>query len=180
MPPTFRKGRLLTEKVANLKGPPALLSRPSAMMNRDRAEESARPIPNKQLCCYEMFTTRLLSAASCAPGGGPSNHIFPCTINFIRRWDSKYAHGVPFVGERMLTFVCRNELRTRITFTFLQIPSDLLARFIHFAPFFLVFRFLFLRSLHDRGFRNEKSRERQNEAVESRARSVALCNDTRE
>jgi len=25
---------------------------------------------NKQLCCYEMFTTRLLSAASCAPGDG--------------------------------------------------------------------------------------------------------------
>lgn len=30
---------------------------------------NARPIPNRQLCCYEMFTTRLLSAASCAPGG---------------------------------------------------------------------------------------------------------------
>lgn len=114
------------------------------------------------------------------PGWWPVEPHLPCTINFIRRWDLKYAHGVPFVGERMLTFVCRNELRARITFTFLQIPSDPLPRFIHFTPFFLVFRFLFLRSLHDHGFRNEKSRERQNEAVESRARSVALCNDTRE
>lgn len=84
MPPTFRKGRLLTEKVANLKGPPALLPRPSETMNAEETT-NARPIPNRQLCCYEMFTTRLLSAASCAPGGDPPRDhlLLACVINFI-------------------------------------------------------------------------------------------------
>lgn len=37
---------------------------------REKEEIGARLTSNKQLCCYEMFTARLLSAASCAPGGG--------------------------------------------------------------------------------------------------------------
>lgn len=38
---TFRKGRLLTEKVANLKGPPALLSPRGMRKNKRTAREGA-------------------------------------------------------------------------------------------------------------------------------------------
>lgn len=86
---TFRKGRLLTEKVANLKGPPALLSPRDTRKNKrekgleggTRVGKGVRLTSNKQLCCYEMFTTRLLSAASCAPGGAATN--LSCIINVI-------------------------------------------------------------------------------------------------
>jgi len=67
-----------------------------------REEIGARLTSNKQLCCYEMFTTRLLSAASCAPGASAD---LSCIISFIRPRDPRIAGGASFVDGNNVTRV---------------------------------------------------------------------------
>jgi len=75
---------------------------------RERKGIGARLTSDRQLCCYEMFTTRLLSAASCASGGASN---LTCAINFIRAKGPARPPAACHLWRKIMSHACD---RTRI------------------------------------------------------------------